>query len=408
MKIERVVEINARSLQKDFAFREIEYVDISSVGIGTLNEPPSRLRLSEAPSRARRLVRSGDTIISTVRPNRRSFFYLKNPSENTVVSTGFAVLTPTPQVDSRYLYYWVSRPEFSVYLAAHAKGAAYPAVAPEDIGTAEIALPPLPTQRRIASILTTYDDLIENNLRRIKILEEMARALYREWFVEFRFPGHKKVSRIKSVIGTIPKDWPIISIGDVADIFRGRSYGSADLADEGGLPFVNLKCMERDGGFRRSGLKRYTGDYKDTQIVRKGDIVMGVTDMTQERRIVARAALVPTLDQKFGVFSMDLVRIEPKPHVAKPSLYCFFRFSDFADEVKQHANGANVLHLSPERISAYRLAIPPTTLMSRFSKVVGPALELIDALENQTENLRRTRDLLLPQLLSEDYVRAPR
>ena len=81
---------------------------------------------------------------------------------------------------------------------------------------------------------------------------------------------------------------------------------------------------------------------------------------------------------------MDLVRIEPKPHVAKPSLYCFFRFSDFADEVKQHANGANVLHLSPERISAYRLAIPPTTLMSRFSKVVGPALELIDALEYQT------------------------
>jgi len=189
-------------------------------------------------------------------------------------------------------------------------------------------------------------------------------------------------------------------LGDVAATFRGRSYRSVDLADEGGFPFLNLKCLDRDGGFRRSGLKRYIGEFKETHLAKKGDIVMAVTDMTQERRIVARAALVPSLDNEFGVFSMDLVRIEPKGEMPKSFLYSFLRYSSFADEVKQHANGANVLHLSPERITDFRFSAPPVDLMERFVRFVAPALEQMDVLQNQTANLRRTRDLLLPRLLS--------
>lgn len=279
-------------------------------------------------------------------------------------------------------------------------GASNPTLNRNHIHTIPVQWPALGVQRRIVTILSVYDGLIENNLRRINILEEMARVLYREWFVEFKFPGHEKVTLVSSAIGPVPRGWTISTVEKVADVFRGRSYGSADLADEGGLPFVNLKCMVRDGGFRRSGLKRYTGDYKDTHRVRKGDIVMGVTDMTQERRIVARAALVPTLDKEYGVFSMDLVRIEPKSPLPKSFLYAFFRFSHFADEVKQHANGANVLHLSPDRISAFRFVIPPQNLMLRFADVFGPTLEQVDSLENQNEILRETRDLLLPRLLS--------
>ncbi|HQR51546.1 MAG TPA: hypothetical protein PKW44_07910, partial [Methylophilaceae bacterium] len=155
-----------------------------------------------------------------------------------------------------------------------------------------------------------------------------------------------------------------------------------------------------DGGFRRSGLKRYTGEFKGIHVAKKGDIVMAVTDMTQERRIVARAALVPTLDNEFGIFSMDLVRIEPKPGLPKAFLYSFLRYSSFADEVKQHANGANVLHLSPDRITDYRFTAPPADLMSRLASFVTPIVEELDTLANKIDNLRRTRDLLLPRLLS--------
>ena len=263
-----------------------------------------------------------------------------------------------------------------------------------------VKAPPLPVQRRIASVLSAYDELIEKNQRRIQILETMARALYREWFVEFRFPGHEKIPRVASPLGDIPQGWETTPLGEVAHIFRGRSYRSVDLAGEGGLPFLNLKCIDRDGGFRRSGLKRYTGEYRDTHIAKKGDIVVAVTDMTQERRIVARAALVPTLKREFGVYSMDLVRVEPRPSMPGEFLYAFLRYSSFGDEVKQHANGVNVLHLAPKRITEFQLVVPPIDLIRQFTGVSAPTLGQMDTLESQIENLRCTRDLLLPRLLS--------
>ena len=95
-------------------------------------------------------------------------------------------------------------------------------------------------QRRIAGILSAYDELMENSQRRIRILEEMARALYREWFVHFRFPGHEKLPRVASSLGDIPQGWEVNKIAEVAGTFRGRSYReSVDLAEEVGFRYLN-------------------------------------------------------------------------------------------------------------------------------------------------------------------------
>jgi len=303
-------------------------------------------------------------------------------------------------LDSQFLFYWIGSPQGKAELQKCIIGSSQSAFTIVLLKGMEIELPPLPVQKRIASILSTYDDLIENSHRRIKILESMARGIYREWFVHFRFPGHQNLPLVSSALGEIPQGWEVQRLGEVAKVLRGRSYRSVDLAEEGGLPFLNLKCLDRDGGFRRSGLKRYVGEYKDSHIARKGDIVMAVTDMTQERRIVARAALVPTLESDFSIFSMDLVKIEPKANMPKTFLYSFLRFSSFADEVKQYANGANVLHLSPDRISDYHLALPPIGVVSKFTEFVSPVIEQMNVLENRIGNLRRTRDLLLPRLIS--------
>ena len=141
-----VVSINPDSVGKDFRFETIKYIYITSVGSGTLNGL-SEIKFSQAPSRAKRLVNNGDTILSTVRPNRRSFLYVKNPELNIVVSTGFAVLRATDKIDSRYLYYTVTHQAFTDYLTNNAKGAAYPAVDADTIGRAEIWLPPLHLRR---------------------------------------------------------------------------------------------------------------------------------------------------------------------------------------------------------------------------------------------------------------------
>ncbi|MCX6701251.1 MAG: restriction endonuclease subunit S [Methanomicrobiales archaeon] len=279
-------------------------------------------------------------------------------------------------------------------------GATMTSLNQEIISRIPLNLPDIQLQNKIAAILSAYDDLIENNTRRIKIIEEMAQAIYREWFVDFRFPGHEGVRMVESELGLVPEGWEKKKISDVANLFRGRSYGSDNLVEAGGLPFLNLKCLVRDGGFRSSGIKRYQGPYKETQTATEGDIVIAVTDMTQERRIVAHAARIPRMEEPLSVLSMDLVKIVPKEGIYSEYLYGLIRYSPFADEIKQHANGVNVLHLNPDRIGEYEFHIAPKELRQSYSEKIGSYQEMCDILQLKNTNLRRTRDLLLPKLIS--------
>jgi type I restriction enzyme S subunit len=300
--------------------------------------------------------------------------------------------------DPKYVFYALR--QIAPNVIGLAGGAATPIISKSSFSHISIRVAPLEQQRRIGAILSAYDDLIENNTRRIAILEEVARRTSEEWFVQFRFPGHEGTRMIESEAGLTPEGWQFGTVADVAVVHRGRSYKGSELAHSGGRPFVNLKCMDRDGGFRSFGLKRYTGEFKESQTVRPGDLVMGITDMTQERRIVARVGRVSRLDAEFGVFSMDLVRIASRGVYPEPYLYAMFRWSGFADKVKQHANGANVLHLLPARIEEFRFARPPFGLAAQFAEQIAPMLTLCDALQQKNANLRGTRDLFLPKLIT--------
>lgn len=280
-------------------------------------------------------------------------------------------------------------------------GAAQGVLNTQDIARLPVPCPPMMTQEKISSILSAYDDLIENNMRRIQILEEMARRTYEEWFVRFRFPGHENATMTESELGLIPNGWRVAFVSDIASLVRGKSYKSSELSDaDDGLPFVNLKCMGRDGGFRKDGLKRFTGTFKESQKVHQGDVVIAVTDMTQERRIVGRSARIPKLDCDFGIISMDLVKMIPKGESSQEYVYSMLRWSGFADEVKLHANGANVLHLLPDRILKYRFPKPQDSVIEEFTTKTQSVLLLIDILNEKSEKLSRTRDLLLPKLIS--------
>jgi type I restriction enzyme S subunit len=310
------------------------------------------------------------------------------------ISVGDSVVDPT------FLYYYLGDTGVTAWIANQAIGATLPNLNTTILRSVPIRYPALVAQRRIAAILSAYDDLIENNTRRIAILEEMARLLYREWFVHFRFPGHAHVAMVDSVLGPVPEGWDATTVGTIATIRRGRSYRGADIVDDGGLPFLNLKCVDRDGGFRYEGIKWYAGPYKEGQTARAGDTVIAVTDMTQERRIVGRAARVPDNGFDCWVLSMDLVKLEPAADVDRTYLYGLVRFSDFGDEVKHYANGANVLHLNPERIERYAFALPPAEARDLYGSSASNLFSLMDLLAKQNENLRRTRDFLLPKLIS--------
>lgn len=303
-------------------------------------------------------------------------------------------------LSTRYLRYVIGSPQFTCYIKPIVTGVNIPHISGGQIKDYRFLLPPVEYQDSVVDILDAYDNLIDNNNRRIAILEEMAQSLYREWFVKFRFPGHENAKFIDSPLGKIPEGWEINKLSEVINIDRGRSYRSKELVEEGGYPFLNLKNVAREGGFRRDGLKRYDGPFKPHQIAKPNDIIMAVTDMTQERAIIARPARVPNMGIDEFVFSMDLVKITVKEGYEESFVYSLLRYSDFPHVVKQYANGVNVLHLSPKVIEAYEALIPNDLIRVNFAEAIRPIHTIQDKLERKNDNLKRQRDMLLPKLMS--------
>jgi len=259
-----------------------------------------------------------------------------------------------------------------------------------------LRVPEIGVQNKIAGILSAYDELIENNERRIALLEKLAKEIYREWFVRMRFPGHEQAKFEKGV----PVSWEF----DVASKFfghvKGKSYTGDELTDNPDhMPFITLKSFNRGGGYRADGLKHYSGKYKEDQVVLRGDVVMAVTDMTQNREVVGRAARIPEIGAKGAVISLDVIKLTPKI-VSASFLYSYLRLSGFGEFIKEFANGTNVLHLNPVLVMRQRIIMPPKELREQFVALVGPIYDQIDSLNIVLDGITSSRDMLLPRLVS--------
>lgn len=236
-------------------------------------------------------------------------------------------------------------------------------------------------QNKIAIILSKYDELIDINNKRIKLLEQAAEIYFRKSYE----------SEIKN------KNTSTIRLKEILSFTRGLSYSSEEIDCDEGINLVNLKNIQAYGGFRRDGNKLYNGEYKERQLVQQGDLIMGVTDMTQDRRTVGSVALVPFINGK-SVISADLIKIIS--NINKSFLYCLFRYGNVSKYISQFANGANVLHLKPETVLKIKIQMPNEHFISSFIKIINPMLEEIELLNQKNEILVKQRDLLLPRLMN--------
>jgi len=400
-----VLEINPTSITKQYPYDEIEYIDISSVGTGFFSGSTHML-LAEAPSRAKRLVEHGDTIIAMVRPNLRSFLYIKNPPKNMVVSTGFAVLRPNNKINSRFLYYTVTNQKFTDYLSANVRGAAYPAVDTETFARAKIWLPDLPVQEKIASILSTYDDLIENNTRRIKILEEMAKTIYEEWFVKFRFPGHEKVKMIESELGMIPEGWRIVELSQVSrvvDCLHSKKPSEVTTPDEQYGFLLHIWNIKGEGRLDLS--KKYFINEKDYRMwTRNIEVVEGDCVITNVGRVGDFAQIPRGVKAAIG---RNMTAIRPIKEGVSPTFLIEYLRSPFMDKERAAKvdRGTIMDSLNVKGIVKLLIPMPPKGLMERFENFAYPLRLQAQILQEKIDNLRKTRDLLLPKLISgEIYV----
>jgi type I restriction enzyme S subunit len=270
------------------------------------------------------------------------------------------------EADYRFIWSIVSSQEYQEKFFKLADGAAQPNMSGGQIEGLEIPLPPLPVQKRIAGILSAYDELIENNQRRIKILETMARSLYREWFVHFRFPGHESVPLVASSLGEIPQGWEVKKLGDLAIL----NYGKA------------LKKENRcDGVYPVYGSSGIVGMH-DTSLVKGPGIIVG-------RK--GNVGSVFWCDNDFFVIDTAYFVTSSLP----------LRFLFYVFPTLNFINSdAAVPGLSRNQAYTLEILVPPAALLKKFCELADAIFEQVNTLKRQIQNLRQTRDLLLPRLLS--------
>ncbi len=266
----------------------------------------------------------------------------------------------------------------------------------------KVKVPPLPIQRKIAAILSAYDDLIENNTRRIEILEEMARSLYREWFVNFRFPGHEQVKMVDSELGLIPEGWEEISLGQILDIKHGYAFKGEYFCKE---PTSDILLTPGNfkfgGGFKDDKLKYYDGPVPDEFVLSAGELLVTMTDLSKEGDTLGYPAFVPPSKNLRFLHNQRLGKIILRnPRLGLNHLYHIFCSDSYRHHVLASATGATVKHTAPDRIKSFNIALPPSDICNRFETLASLFSRKIVLLNQRNQNIRQTRELLLPKIIS--------
>jgi len=261
------------------------------------------------------------------------------------------------------------------------------------IGRIELPIPPLPTQKKIASVLSAYDDLIENNERRIKILEEMAQSIYREWFVNYRFPGHENVRMVDSERGEIPEKWEVKQLSELVTTQYGFTESATDT--EVGPKFVRGTDINKTSYIEWDNVPFCPISDADRAKYKlaKGDIV--VIRMADPGKV---GIIEADID---AVFASYLIRLSRKNDELDAYYLFYFLLSDeYQDYVTGASTGTTRKSASAPLITNISVCIPPKDIQEQFENCISNLRTLLNMLLQRNQNLRQTRDLLLPKLIS--------
>ena len=295
-----------------------------------------------------------------------------------------AMITDEDVADYRYLYYALLFQRDALTAKAH--GAAQQNLNQGLIKSFELPFPPIETQQRIAGILSAYDDLIKTNTRRIRVLEEMARALYREWFVHYRFPGHEDVAMVEHAdLGEVPEGWDVKGFSELAKFVNGFAFKPAHQ-EGSGLPIV--KIPELREGVTSKTPRNSGAEIKPKYHINDGDLLFSWSG----------SFVVTIWTDGPALLNQHLFRVID--YVPSRKYYLLIALQESIGDFLTLATGATMKHIRRSALSEVKLAVPPGPVRDRFHAILEPIFEQVVCLRQMNENLRQTRDLLLPRLVS--------
>jgi type I restriction enzyme S subunit len=261
-----------------------------------------------------------------------------------------------------------------------------------------IPLPSYEEQCRVASVLSWFDDLIENKKRQNEVLEKTAMAIFKSWFMDFE--PFKDGEFVPSELGEIPKECDVKPLEEVATLYKGVSYNSSEISSEPqGNLFITLNNFVREGGFKLEYDYYIGSKAKEEHRVKEGDLIIALTDMTPLAKVVGSPAMVSLpYGYDFGVISLDCGKLQPRKECLRFYLYLYLKQTQ--EENSTFANGVNVLHLNTNLFMRNKLIlIPPELILEKFHSLVEPLFRKITINQKQILIIRRIRDTLLPLLV---------
>ena len=298
------------------------------------------------------------------------------------------------KADERFLLYAFQERYLQGQIKALGSGATVEHMRVPDAKRLRVKLPPLPTQRRIASILSAYDDLIENNTRRIAILEEMARRLYEEWFVHFRFPGHEDHRLTESELGQVPESWEVKTVSDVFEVVGGGtpSKKEPEYWEGGAINWFSPTDLTRAG---TSFMDRSGFQITDLGLSKSSARLFPARSVMMTSRATIGAIAINTTEACTNQGFITCIPSERFP------LYVLFHWLN--GNVETFVNlgtGATFKEITKGTFKTIPLVVPPVALAQCFEETVAPMMEQVLNLQRKNTNLRAQRDLLLPKLVS--------
>lgn len=287
--------------------------------------------------------------------------------------------------DNRFLYYSLLAPFCQANIKAYASGSTVEHMKVPDSKKIKLKLPPLPTQRKIASILSAYDDLIENNLNRIKLLEEKAQLIYEEWFVRMKFPGHETTPINKE--SGLPEGWKEVKLTDYIELLRGIEPGSKNYKEsmnDGLIPFIRVGDLSK-----RSPNIFVSKDIIKNKIAKRTDVLLSLDG--------SPGLVVYGLE---GAYSTGVRKAISKNISIKNSFIFALLSSDkIQGLIRNHATGSTILHAGGS-VKYMRFDLPTKNVLNKFNDISEDIFSSILNLNEQNQLLKEARDILLPRLMT--------
>jgi type I restriction enzyme S subunit len=313
-----------------------------------------------------------------------------SPYSRFIISQSQMKLAVHPdRAEARYLYYYFRLPSTVERIQSLAISSGVPHINLNILRKFQVITPPVPIQRRISAVLSAYDELIENQRRRIALLEQLVDEVYREWFVRLRFPGHQKANFIKSM----PRDWPVKKLGELVRTQYGYTASAETEGD--GPKFLRITDIV-PFAINWELVPHCKIDEKDEEkyLLREGDIVVARTGATfgYAKRINKR--------HPKAIFASYLVRLIPKRTGDAIFLGLSIERSTFKEFVRMFDTGAAQPQANATTMALFPILYPPEPLLIEFNQIVEPILDEKELLLDQVATLSRTRDSLLPRLIS--------